>query len=404
MRPMLTQPAAPASRIAPAASGTTAFRPHWPRPRRAVRRGPFRWGRPVGFLLALGLGGPGRRRAAYSWPRVGGELWRPRGSGVIAVEAVVAAGRLQARRERERLAGLGVAAEQLQAAAEAEQGVVVRRRAVDDRLELGGRLLVALRVKQGSTERLADRRLVGRKVARTRERDRRLVVVTGLEQLGPAPEQLVNVVHHRECKPRADARRASVQRGGSAHNARSQPTGPRPAAQLAAQGPPLRLRRLPRAAAEAHQPDRADVAAASGESRKRCSSAASVSPPRGGRPLRASARSSSATSSSARGSPNRAVRAQQRADQRERHEDHDRDQHRRGAAAMPGCRGRGARRRLLGLADRARPASRPWRTPSGPAAARRGRRGPARRRASDRSGPSRSAGTTPRPRRAHRCR
>src|SRR5687767_1836192 len=91
--------------------------------------------------------------------------------GLIPVVAVVAAVRAQVRGERQRVAGLGVPAEELERAAQAEQRVVVRRRLLDHRLELGGRLLVALRAEQRPAQRLADRRLVRLEVACAGERD-----------------------------------------------------------------------------------------------------------------------------------------------------------------------------------------------------------------------------------------
>src|SRR5579875_2145869 len=120
-------------------------------------------------------------------------LGRP-GTRPVAVHPVVPAARLQARRERERAPRLGVAAEQLQAPPQAEEREVVRRRAVDDRLELGGRLLVAPGAEQRAAERLADRRLVRLEVARPRERNHRLVVVATVEKLGAALEEVVDVV------------------------------------------------------------------------------------------------------------------------------------------------------------------------------------------------------------------
>ena len=89
------------------------------------------------------------------------------------------------------MARLVVAAEQLQRAAEAEQREVVGRRAVDDRLELGRRLLVALRAEQRAAERLADRRLVGLEVAGARQRDGGGVEVAVLQEARPAREEVV---------------------------------------------------------------------------------------------------------------------------------------------------------------------------------------------------------------------
>src|ERR687886_272372 len=90
----------------------------------------------------------------------------PRASGrppprPVPVRAVVRPLGAQAGGQRQRGARLGVAAHELQRAAEAEERVVVRRRAVDDRLELAGGLAVATRAEQRAAEGLADRGLVG---------------------------------------------------------------------------------------------------------------------------------------------------------------------------------------------------------------------------------------------------
>src|SRR3712207_4603001 len=84
---------------------------------------------------------------------------------LVAVLPVVPARRSQVRRERERAARLVVASQERQRAAEAEQGVVVRRRVLDALAELLGRLRVPARAEQGATERFADRGLVGLEVA-----------------------------------------------------------------------------------------------------------------------------------------------------------------------------------------------------------------------------------------------
>jgi hypothetical protein len=94
---------------------------------------------------------------------------------------------------------LGVTAEELERAAEAEQRVVVRGRLLDDRLELGGRLLVALRAKERAPQRLADRRLVRLQVARTGQRDGGGVEVTVLQQARTALEEVVDALHHPKC-------------------------------------------------------------------------------------------------------------------------------------------------------------------------------------------------------------
>src|SRR5437764_7526550 len=109
----------------------------------------------------------------------------------VAVDAVIASPGLQAGRQRERPARLRVTPELLQRAAKAEERVVVGGCPVDHRFELGCGLLVAAGVKQGSAERLADGGLVGSEVPGTGERDRGVVVVPCLEQLGPASEEVV---------------------------------------------------------------------------------------------------------------------------------------------------------------------------------------------------------------------
>ena len=120
---------------------------------------------------------PPRRMASAARPRP-----QPRAPRVVAVLAVVAALGPQVRGERERVARLGVAAQQLQGAAQAEQGVVVGRRVLDDGARTPGRLAVALRAEQRPAERLADRGLVGLEVAGARERDGRGVEVALLEE------------------------------------------------------------------------------------------------------------------------------------------------------------------------------------------------------------------------------
>src|SRR5579875_4142828 len=132
----------------------------------------------------------GRGRSAASVATAAGGA----GARLVPILAIVPPAGLQARRQRERAPRLGVAAEQLQAPPQAEQRVVVRRRPVDDRLELGGRLLVAPGAEQRAAERLADRRLVRLEVARPRERNHRLVVVATVEKLGAALEEVVDVV------------------------------------------------------------------------------------------------------------------------------------------------------------------------------------------------------------------
>jgi hypothetical protein len=76
---------------------------------------------------------------------------------------------------------LGVSAEQLQAASQAEECKVIGGCPHGDRLELGCRFLVTLGVKQRPPERLADRGLLGSQVASSRQGDHRLVVMARLE-------------------------------------------------------------------------------------------------------------------------------------------------------------------------------------------------------------------------------
>src|SRR4051794_3997946 len=137
----------------------------------------------------------------------------------IQVAAVVRALGLEIRRKRERAARLRVAAELLERAAEAELGVVVGRAVIDDRAELRRGLLVALRAEQGAAKRLPDRVLVGLQLARPAQRDRCSMEVALLQKARPVAEELVDVGHAFECKTR----------GGSAHQPRSRPNGPRPA-------------------------------------------------------------------------------------------------------------------------------------------------------------------------------
>src|SRR5947208_842648 len=92
----------------------------------------------------------GNRREARSRGAAGsGASPRP-----VAVYPIVAADGLTPGGERERLAGFRVTAQHLQGATEAEERVVVRGCAIDHRFELGGRLLVALRVKQRAAQSL----------------------------------------------------------------------------------------------------------------------------------------------------------------------------------------------------------------------------------------------------------
>src|ERR1700722_13048878 len=124
---------------------------------------------PIGGRRAAGStarsGGAGAAVCGPSVVRFGGGP----GPGAVAVHAIVAATRLQARSEHQRLTGFRVAAHHLQAAPEAEQRVVVGRRPVDGRLELRRGLLVSLGVKQRATECLAHGALVRSQIAGPRQ-------------------------------------------------------------------------------------------------------------------------------------------------------------------------------------------------------------------------------------------
>src|SRR5204862_7429002 len=117
------------------------------------------------------------------------------GAGSVAIQAVVPPVGAQTRRQRERPARLGVSPELLERAAEAEERVVVRGRALHDGLELRRGLRVAPRVEVGAAERLADRGRLGVEITGPGERDGGGVIVAGLEQGGAAPEELVDVRH-----------------------------------------------------------------------------------------------------------------------------------------------------------------------------------------------------------------
>src|SRR5215207_1709989 len=130
-----------------------------------------------------------------SWPPMERAKSGRAAARLAEVLAVVGALRTQARRQRQRLARLGVATLQLQRAAEAEEREVVGRRALDDRLELGGGLAVAAREEQRAAERLADRVLVGLEVAGAREGHHGGVEVAVVEQSRAAHEEVVGAVH-----------------------------------------------------------------------------------------------------------------------------------------------------------------------------------------------------------------
>src|SRR5579863_4782909 len=111
----------------------------------------------------------------------------------IAVGAVLATVGPQAGGDRERPAGLAVAAELLERASEAEMGVIVGRPRVGEHAELLGGFAIALTVEQRATERLTDRRLVGLEVASARKGHRRRRVVAAFEQVASALEKVVDL-------------------------------------------------------------------------------------------------------------------------------------------------------------------------------------------------------------------
>src|SRR3954447_14332204 len=161
------------------------------------------------------------------WTGCWGCSWRPPGTCVcscalrraperlLAVLLVVAPLRPQPGRLRQGRARLTMAPEQLQRAAPAEQREVVGRAGVRDRLELLGRLAVALRVEQRAAQRLADRRLVRVEVAGARQGHGRSVEVAALEERLAALEEVVHRVGH-DRSVYARLRRPN-KRGGRAH-------------------------------------------------------------------------------------------------------------------------------------------------------------------------------------------
>src|SRR4051794_28139405 len=99
----------------------------------------------------------------------------------VAVLPVVLTVGSQTTRQRQRIAGLGVPALQLQRPAEAEEGVVVGRCAPDDRLELLLGLAEAAGAEERPAQGLPDRRLVRLEVARPLQRDGGGVAVAVLQ-------------------------------------------------------------------------------------------------------------------------------------------------------------------------------------------------------------------------------
>src|SRR6202011_5845369 len=61
--------------------------------------------------------------------------------------------------------------------------------------------VVLLGAEQGAAQRLPDRGLVRRQVTRPGQRNRGLMVMPGLQQLGAPGEQLVDVFHGPEFRP-----------------------------------------------------------------------------------------------------------------------------------------------------------------------------------------------------------
>src|SRR4051794_29311755 len=122
--------------------------------------------------------------------------------GAFPINPVIAPFRPQLSGQCERLAGLLRTPQLEQRAAEAEQRVVVGRRAVHDGLELDARGLELARAEVRPAERLADRRLLRLEPRRLGQRDGGLVELPGLEERGAALEQVVYVVHLTfECRP-----------------------------------------------------------------------------------------------------------------------------------------------------------------------------------------------------------
>ena len=111
----------------------------------------------------------------------------------VPVDAVVARGPAAVRRRaRAACAPPSGGPARMQRAAEAEERVVVGRRALDDGLELAPRGLELARAEVGPAERLADRGLVRLEVARPCASGTvGGVEVAGLEQLHPALEEVV---------------------------------------------------------------------------------------------------------------------------------------------------------------------------------------------------------------------
>src|SRR3954470_5118335 len=265
-----------------------------------------------------------------------GRLPRP-----VAIDPVLAALGVHVGRQRERLARLRVAPQHHQRALEAEQRVVVGRGAVDDRLELGPRLLEAARPEVRPPKRLADRGLVGLEITGLRQRHRRLVEVPVLQQRHPSLIEVVDIVHRIQCRPdRAPPPRRTPYLGGRAHQARIRPKMPPP--RPSSDRSPRRCARVgwPGSSRERLSRSARTYPAAAGVLAKRSSSACRVVPGAGSRRVRLSARSSSLN---AGGAPRRQRRSASQA----------RPRTARTPAATAGIRHQGA-----GSADTAVPAPR----------------------------------------------
>src|SRR5665213_79859 len=116
-------------------------------------------------------------------------------AGTVLVKAIVLALGAQRACKRQGIAGLSMAAEQLQRTAEAEEGVVVGGSSRGDRPELLGGACVALRMEQRPSQRLTNRRLIRFEISRFAQGHDRRLVVTVLEQLSSALIEVVDTLH-----------------------------------------------------------------------------------------------------------------------------------------------------------------------------------------------------------------
>src|ERR1700682_1245397 len=113
----------------------------------------------------------------------------------IPVEPVVLALGTQGAGQRQRLASLVVASEQLHRAAEAEQRVVVGGRLGGHGVELGRGTLVTARMEQRAPERLANRGLLRLQVPRFAERHDRRLIVAVAKQLATTLVEVIHALH-----------------------------------------------------------------------------------------------------------------------------------------------------------------------------------------------------------------